>query len=281
MAVFDDQWNRDSLQGLGELDVLVVDEGEAFPAALATVLEPLGISWRLATNGYQCVREVEKKKPDLILLNDTVNDIAGLNTLSLLRQNLSSDTVPVIAFSGESGEPLREAGSIWGDINFVSKPFSAQHLADALHLVCIDDGIPSGNSHRPRESDALPVLAKILVVDSDPGLLEWVETALGRRQILAYCATDLVQARQLLQSEAPEIILVDVDVPGVSVVEVLDRLFPGPRDATIPLYIMTGLPQRIQIPDDIAGYLRKPFNTEDLLALVRAHVPASEVSVMG
>jgi len=279
-AVFDERWNRDSLGAIGDLEFLVVDEGEAFPKALATVLEPLGVSWRLAANGYQCVREVEKKKPDIILLNDTVNDVAGLNTLTLLRQNLTTDTVPVIAFSGESGERLREAGSIWGDIHFVSKPFSAQDLADALHLVCNADGISPDYVLRSRNGDGSSVLAKILVVDSDPGLLEWVETALERRQILAYCATDLAQAKQLILSEAPEIVLVDVDVPGVSVAEVLEDLLPENRDQRVPVYIMTGLPQRTKIPEDVTGYLRKPFNTEDLIALVRTHMPMSVTTPM-
>lgn len=279
-AVFDEHWSRESLAGLRALDVLVVDEGEAFPKALATVLDPLGILWRLAPNGYQCVREVEKKKPDLILLNDSVNDIAGLNTLALLRQNLSSDTVPVIAFSGESSERLREAGSIWADINFVSKPFTAQHLADALHRVCIEEAISSGGAPVAREPESRPVLARVLVVDSDPGLLEWVETALGRRNILAYCASDFAQAKQLLQSEAPELILVDVDVPGVSVNEILADLFPADCARQVPVYIMTGLPQRMQIPAGVAGFLRKPFNAGDLMALVRTHVSLNEVPLM-
>ena len=279
-AVFDDRWSRDSLQGLQALDVLVVDEGEAFPKALATVLDPLGVTWRLTVNGYPCVREVEAKKPDLILLNDSINDIAGLNTLTLLRQNLSSDTVPVIAFSGESSERLREAGAIWGDINFLAKPFTAQHLADALHLVFMDGGIATDGLHRTREPEKRPALARLLVVDSDPGLLEWLETALDRRQILAYCASDLVQAKQFLQSEAPELILVDVDVPGVSVTDILADLVPDALDRHIPIYIMTGLPQRTQIPPGVAGFLRKPFNAEDLMALVRAHVPLSEVTLM-
>lgn len=280
-SVFDSEWKRDSLSNLSGLDVLVVDEGEAFPRALAYVLAPLGINFRRATNGYQCVRELERKQPDLILLNDTVNDIAGLGTLTLLRQNLTSDTVPVIAFSGASGERLREADNLWGDIYFVSKPFTAQDLADALHVVCNDDESGLEKGPRAREHEGEGVLAKILVVDNDPGLLEWVDTALARRHVLAYCAAAPAQAMELLQIERPGLILVDVDVPGASVSEQLEELLPCALINGVPLYVMTGLPQRTRMPQGVAGCVRKPFTTDDLMALVQKHIGPGPAPVEG
>ena len=275
-AVFDPDWKRDSLNHLAGLDVLVVDEGEAFPRALAYVLEPIGIEFRRATNGYQCLRELERKQPALILLNDTVNDIAGLSTLTLLRQNLTSDTLPVIAFTGASGERLREAGDLWGDIYFVSKPFSAQDLADALHAVCNEDESGMEKGRRVRDSEGEGVLARILVVDNDPGLLEWVDTAMARRHVLAYCAAAPAQALELLQIERPGLILVDVDVPGASVTEQLGEILPQAQSRGVPLYVMTGLPQRNRIPLGVAGCIRKPFTTDDLMELVRKHLQIDE-----
>ena len=279
-AVFDSTWDGETLKGLDPVDVLVVDEGEAFPAALATVLDPLGIVPRIAPNGYQCVREVDKMKPDLILLNDSANDVAGLNTLTLLRQNQSSDTVPIIAFSGESTERLREAGSLWGDIYFVSKPFSAQDFADALHVLWNEDEVALEKIHRAKDRRDSPGLAKILVVDNDPGLLEWVETAMGHRQVLAYCASTPAQAVELLQTETPSLLFVDVDVPGFSIMEQLALLLPYAQGHGIPLYIMTGLPQRTTVPEGVAGYVRKPFSSEDLAGLVQSHVRRNEAALM-
>lgn len=280
-AVFDAEWEHGTLGAMPDLDVLVVDEGEAFPRALSTVLEPAGIAHRLAPNGFECAREVERQQPDLILLNDTANDVAGLNTLNLLRQNPSSDTVPVIAFSGESNERLKEAGDLWGDIYFVAKPFSAQDLADTLHLVCGEGKQPPFEAVRPSSSRGTTrATARILVIDSDPGLLEWVNTAMGRRQILAYCASTPAQALEILHVEAPEVIFVDVDVPGVSVSEQLSELLPDARGLGIPVYLMTGLPQRTHIPKDVAGCIRKPFPSEEITKIVRRHVALKEISLM-
>jgi DNA-binding response OmpR family regulator len=280
-SVFDPEWKRDSLSNLSNLDVLVVDEGEAFPRALAYVLSPLGINYRRATNGYQCVRELERKQPDLILLNDTVNDIAGLSTLTLLRQNLTSDTVPVIAFSGASGERLREADNLWGDIYFVSKPFTAQDLADALHVVCNNDDGGIDRERRSREREGEGVLAKILVVDTDPGLLDWVDTAMAHRHVLAYCAAAPAQAMELLQIERPGLMLVDVDVPGASISEQLEELLPCARSNGVPLYVMTGLPQRSRLPQGVAGCIRKPFTTDELMVLVQKHIIPGPAPVEG
>lgn len=280
-AVFRPEWKRDSLVNLGGMDVLVVDEGEAFLRAVSYVLTPLGIAPRRASNGYQCVRELERKQPDLILLNDSLNDIAGLTTLNLLRQNLTSDTIPVIAFSGASGERLREADNLWGDIYFVSKPFKAQDFADALHVVCNDDEGGFEGGRQTPENDGAGAQAKILVVDNDPGLLEWIDTAMSRRQVLAYCAASPEQALELLQIERPGLMLVDVDVPGASVSDQLDELLPCAQQNGVPLYVMTGLPQRISMPEGVAGWIRKPFSTEELMALVEKHAGSGVVPVDG
>lgn len=278
-AVFDDRWSRESVGPLELREILIVDEGEAFPAAIDTVLSPLGLNCRFAANGYECVREVEQNQPDLILLNDTVNDLAGLNTLALLRQNLASDTIPIIAFSGESAEQLKEADRLWGDIMFVSKPFTAQDLATALERVCnnaetaFEPTTPSVGSTNPGWQ------ARLLVVDSDPGLLEWVETAMSHREILTYCAATPEQAQELVDEDLPHVILVDVDVPGVETFERLDWLRERRERAGVAIYAMTGFPSRTVVPAWFSGTVRKPFNIDDLVVLIKGHVPDAAVPV--
>jgi DNA-binding response OmpR family regulator len=132
-----------------------------------------------------------------------------------------------------------------------------------------------GRRVRDQESDK--VLARILVVDNDPGLLEWVDTAMARRHVLAYCAAAPAQAMELLQIERPGLILVDVDVPGTSVTEQLGEILPHALSRGVPLYVMTGLPQRDRVPQGVAGCIRKPFSTDELMALVRKHVEIGDV----
>ncbi|MCF6286864.1 MAG: ATP-binding protein, partial [Candidatus Hydrogenedentes bacterium] len=278
-AIFDFEWDQSSVGDLCIKEVLMVDEGEAFPAAIQSVLAPLGLTCRLASNGYECVREVEENPPDLILLNDTVNDLAGLNTLALLRQNLATDSIPIIAFSGESAEQMKEAGKLWGDIMFVTKPFTAQDLANALDRVCnhvnIGGDVPD---------DSLPAvpecLARIMVVDSDPGLLEWVDTAMSHRKVLTYCATTPEQAEELVLEGSPDLVLVDVDVPGVDVLDRLTLGNTGGRDPEMAVYVMTGFPECVNLPSWVAGVLKKPFGTDDLVALIKRHAPDETVSTL-
>ena len=267
-AVFDPRWDPSTVGELDINEVLVVDEGEAFPLALESVLGPLGLQCRRASNGYECVREVEQNPPSLILLNDTINDLAGLNTLALLRQNMAFDTVPIIAFSGESSEQIKEAGKLWGDILFVSKPFTAQHLATALNRVCNYGDF--GGKEMEDVSPKVPAdyYARILVIDTDPGLLEWVETAMGHRNVLTYCATTPEQAQELSRENAPDVVLVDVDVAGVQIFERLQWLHSEQGMRRVAVYAMTGFPQRFDMPTWISGILIKPFGTDELTALL-------------
>ncbi len=277
-AVFDFSWDRSTLGELFIKEVLVVDEGEAFPGAIASVLEPLGLHCRFASNGYECVREVEQNPPDLILLNDTANDLAGLNTLALLRQNLATDSLPVIAFSGESTEQLKEAGELWGDIVFVTKPFSSQDLAYALERVCnqsdfTDTSVTTKNSESVRQS-----LPRIMVIDTDPGLLEWVETAMAHRHVLAYCAATTKQAQELVLEDFPDLVLVDVDVPGVEVLQELKWLNGDSSRPEMAVYAMTGFSKPLELPRWVNGVVKKPFGTEEMVALIKRHAPGEAVS---
>jgi DNA-binding response OmpR family regulator len=220
------------------------------------------------------VRAVEQEAPDLILLNDTVNDLAGLNTLGLLRQNLATDAIPIVAFSGESTEQLQEADRLWGDIMFVRKPFSAQDFASALHRVCHEGNFGGLSATDVLAGRKTAWTGRILVVDSDPGLLEWVETAMGRRQILAYCAGTPEQARKLIADEFPDVVLVDIDVPGVDVFDSLEWLR---ERMNVPVYAMTGFAKKQSLPRWIRGTITKPFGADEIMELMDRHEGAVPV----
>jgi DNA-binding NarL/FixJ family response regulator len=125
----------------------------------------------------------------------------------------------------------------------------------------------------------------ILIVDDDAVFRELVGTLLGRIGHLTREAANGEDALEQALAERPSVVLLDVDVPGVSGYEVCREL----RDAygpTLPIVFVSGT--RIDRLDLVGGllvgaddYLMKPIDPDELLARVRGHLARSGVPAPG
>jgi len=125
---------------------------------------------------------------------------------------------------------------------------------------------------RTGEMEAL-VASRILVVDDLPQNLELVEALLGP---VGYCVTKAsngVEALSKVNGEAPDLILLDVMMPGLDGYEVCRRLKADADSAFIPVLILTALSAPEEMvraieagADDLLG---KPFSGLELLMRVR------------
>src|SRR5687767_9908246 len=112
---------------------------------------------------------------------------------------------------------------------------------------------------------------KILVVDDDLELLGLVSFALRQAGYLVVKASDGTEALATFEREQPDLVILDVNLPGLSGFEVCRRLR---AQATTPIMMLT---VRGSEEDEVHGldsgaddYLTKPFSPRALLARVRA-----------
>jgi two-component system, OmpR family, response regulator MprA len=113
---------------------------------------------------------------------------------------------------------------------------------------------------------------RVLVVDDEPAVREAVARALSLDGFEVTAADDGLAALQVVQRERPELVVLDVLMPGLDGVAVCRRLR---RDGDrTPVLMLTA---RDAVSDRVAGldagaddYLVKPFALEELLARVRA-----------
>ena len=114
----------------------------------------------------------------------------------------------------------------------------------------------------------------ILVVDDDPAIREMVGMALTREGYEWLEAGNVLEARQLIATRKPDLILLDWMLPGQSGFE-FARLLQNDKSGSIPPIIM--LTARDQEEDKIAAleaaaddYISKPFSVNELLARIKA-----------
>jgi pilus assembly protein CpaE len=115
---------------------------------------------------------------------------------------------------------------------------------------------------------------KILLIDDDLDTLRLVGLMLQRQGYEVRAANSGVQALAMVQSELPDMILLDVMMPDMDGYEVARRLRSDARTADIPIIMFTA---KSQIDDKVAGfeagaddYLTKPTQPRELFAHMRA-----------
>jgi PAS domain S-box-containing protein len=118
--------------------------------------------------------------------------------------------------------------------------------------------------------------ADILIVDDKPASVRLLIEILGRHGYTARPAADGPQALLAARKQAPDLILLDVMLPGMSGYEVCQKLKADEATRDIPVIFISALAQDF---DKVKGfsvggvdYIPKPFHMEEVLARVRSHV---------
>ena len=123
-----------------------------------------------------------------------------------------------------------------------------------------------------------PSLAKplVLVVDDQAANVQAVGALLAQNELDVMPALSGEQALQRLQQRAPDLILLDMMMPGMDGFEVCRRLRADARHAAIPIVFLTAANERHLLVRAFAAgavdYVTKPFVAEELLARVRTHI---------
>ncbi len=102
-------------------DILIVDDEAQIARLLAEVLTDAGYRVRVANTGARALAAVREQPPALILLDNMMPGLTGLDVLRSLRAE-GFEKLPVIMTSAAtSAEPLIRAGAT----DFLPKPFSS------------------------------------------------------------------------------------------------------------------------------------------------------------
>src|SRR5262245_36504104 len=113
---------------------------------------------------------------------------------------------------------------------------------------------------------------KVLVVDDDPELLPLVAFALRQSGFIAVEAGSGEKGLQVLKAERPDLLILDLNLPGINGLEVCRRMRAA-GDRTPVLMLTVRNEEQIQVESLDAGaddFLTKPFSPRTLLARVRA-----------
>ena len=124
--------------------------------------------------------------------------------------------------------------------------------------------------------------ARILVVEDNPLNLKLVRDVLGAAGFDVVAATSGEEGLRLASSSPPDLVLMDLQLPGIDGVETMRRMRDAPQPVTAPIVAVTAL----AMAEDHAnaaragfdGYIEKPISVRALVGEVRRFLEEVERS---
>lgn len=108
----------------------------------------------------------------------------------------------------------------------------------------------------------------ILIADDEPNIRQLVAFTLRRRGFEIVEAEDGATALALIRQSAPDLVVLDVMMPGLTGIAVLQQLAADPVTAEIPVVLLSAKGQGVEIEEGLASgarlYLVKPFSPREL-----------------
>ena len=186
---------------------------------------------------------------------------AGLEAARRVRSQEGCASLPLAFLSADTSTETRVAAVHSGATLFLSKPMDIESFNDAVHHLVAPTrrGTP-----------------KILLVDDDEDFAAVVIELLADQEIEIVHETDPAAAIDRLGSVQPDLLLLDVVMPGISGFELCSMIRAIPRHHDLPVVFVTGEPSAdvrrscYQVGGD--DYLVKPVIKEELVARIKTRV---------
>ena len=114
-------------------EILVIDDNSDIRELISSILEEQGLSVRQAANYDQALFEINKKLPDVAIIDVKLDkgDNDGIELLSHLKK--IEDDVPVIMISGHANVQMAVDSLKLGAFEFIQKPFSSERLLNFVN----------------------------------------------------------------------------------------------------------------------------------------------------
>ncbi len=296
---------------MSDLRILVVEDDLFYQTYVNDLLAETGVDIVNASDGEAGLALATSEKPDLIITDIEIPKIQGFVLLKNLRENPATKDIPVIMMSGKVEQDLLDRHSklsIHAD-GYLMKPFSGQDLIELIRKVMKielptgeatpGESLPGDGSDPAMEtrqvSDEVPDPGKApgtderaekvqrkrtagvmsaLVVDDSQYILDIAKDFLQEIGAEVITALDGEGGLNQALDNIPDIILLDVQMPGLNGFVVCEKLKKDSRTSEIPIILMSAVvddesfQRHSKLRYHADAYLQKPFMKSELQDLV-------------
>lgn len=228
----------------GKTDVirnaLVVEDSLGDAQRLERYLVELGISSTTLGKGEMAVEKAVEEKPDVIILDILLPGIDGWEVLSMLKADDRTKNIPIIMVSvlDERLEALRRGAS-----DYLMKPVSRDSLKRVLSssLKRAEQGGKALLIAPDTDSETSMIGPVIVLAEDNETLISNISDYLMMKGYTVVVARNGSEAVERVCESCPEVVLMDIQMPGVDGLEAIKRIRAGGTCSNVPIMALTAL----------------------------------------
>lgn len=115
-----------------ERNILIIEDEKLIIVSTQMVLEAAGFSVDSATNGEDGIAKARSMEPDLILLDIMMPGIDGWETLTRLKRDSETASIPVVIFTAREHARGHQKSTEMGAADYFRKPFEPDELIELV-----------------------------------------------------------------------------------------------------------------------------------------------------
>jgi two-component system sensor histidine kinase/response regulator len=264
-----------SVARVGVARVLVIEDEANNLDVAQRIIRAAGHEALIAMDGQSGLDIARAERPDAILVDLLLPGVDGWTVTRLLREEAWAARIPIIAVSALAMQQDRQRAIDAGCDDFVSKPYAPAELRAVLARF-LPENAPLVVGTRRTDAVAAHVerLGTVLAVDDEPANLDLISRRLAALGCTVLRATNGEQALAIADRDRPDLVLLDVMMPGIDGWETCRRLKANERTSAIPVIFVTAADQTQDVVKGFeAGgvdYIAKPVEALELAARVRS-----------
>lgn len=220
--------------------ILIIEDDAFLGKVLYEKLLKAEYDVSLVGDGGEGLKQISVQKPDLVLLDIMLPTKNGYEILEAKRQDPAIAAIPVVIVSN-SGQPveINRALALGAGDYLVKAELDPDEVLEKVRLKLGD----SSGSSVPAAGEGTLAGKKVLWVEDDAFLGDILAAKLRAAQCAVLYAKDGEAALKIVETETPDIILLDLVLPGISGFDVLERIKKNETTKNVPVIILSNLAQ--------------------------------------
>jgi diguanylate cyclase (GGDEF)-like protein len=246
--------------------LLIVDDDVAFVQEIQLEAETWGMRVETAHSLAIAREKIDQEQPNIILLDvmfpESDNGFMLLDELAQKQIN-----IPTVITTAKSGLGDRVMAAQRGGQAFIEKPASAEEILNTIAQV-----LQQQRNDRPR----------VMIVDDDIHILKVLQILLAQWDIEVVLLADPQQFWQVLESTAPDLLILDLNMPDYSGIDLCRAVRTASLWHDLPIVFLSSQSDRNTIRQIFTAgaddYLSKPIVEADLQTRILSRLERSRVS---
>jgi two-component system sensor histidine kinase/response regulator len=248
--------------------ILLIDDDQISLKVLQQALLQAGYEVMIASDGRQGLEKALSESPDLILLDLLLPGLDGYEICARLKEDPHYASIPIVMLTGvfitpedmQRGLQLGAERFLIKADAYIAKPPVYEQLLREVRVLLGEEGPPTSSEKE-----------LILIVDDDALICQLLKETLTSEGYSVVTAKDGQEGWARFQSSSPDLVLLDVQMPGLDGLEVLQRI--REQTAEVAVVIITAYGSEAlsvkamkQGADD---YITKPFQPWQIVSAVQ------------